>query len=68
MRHRKPSTLPFEQRGGVSRDETAQYLGIGGSAVDDLVKDGKLKSARIGKRLIIVAKSAVALLHAEAAA
>jgi hypothetical protein len=67
MKKRKPPTLPFEQRGGASKAEARDYLGIGASKLDDLIKQGKIKTAKIGKRVIVVTASARALLHGEAA-
>jgi hypothetical protein len=67
MKHRK-NKLPLEQRGGMSLDEAKDYLGIGYGRLGNLIRQGELKTAKIGKRVIVVVASARALLHGEAAA
>jgi excisionase family DNA binding protein len=68
MRIRKPSGLLFEQCGGASKQETATYLNLGVGTVDKLIKEGKLKARKVGKRVIVLTASARDFLHGEAAA
>jgi excisionase family DNA binding protein len=67
MRKRKSSDLPFEQRGGASVAETAEYLGVGRNKVYDYINAGKLKVAKLGSRTCVITASARDLLHGEAA-
>jgi hypothetical protein len=67
VKHRKPNRLPIEQRGGMNKGEAADYIGVGLNKIDDLIKQGKLKTVKIDKRLIVVVASARALVHGEVA-
>jgi excisionase family DNA binding protein len=67
MRKRTAPTVPFEQRGGASVEETAEYLGVGRNKVYEYINAGKLKVAKLGVRTCVITSSARDLLHGAAA-
>ena len=63
--HSKQHTETSHPRMAYSVEETAQALGIGRGLVFQLLREGQLKSIRLGKRRLIPASELAAFLDRE---
>jgi excisionase family DNA binding protein len=61
MNAKKPATVPAP-RLAVGVEEAAELLGLGRSSVFILMKDGTLKSLKVGKRRLIAMSELEAFL------
>ena len=60
--HNRPPLDPLEGKLCIRPTEVGPILGIGPSLVWELIKDGRLKSAKVGKARLIFTKSIRELL------
>jgi excisionase family DNA binding protein len=65
MNAKKPTAVQGE-RLSVGVEEAAEMLGVGRSSVFTLVKDGALKSFKVGKRRLIAVAELQAFLERQA--
>lgn len=49
----KQSPLPFSKPGAMSRDNSAQYLGISTRSLDELRKSGEVKAIEVAGKIVI---------------
>lgn len=61
MNTKKPATVPIP-RLSVGVEEAAELLGLGRSSVFNLMKDGQLRSIKVGKRRLIAMSELEAFL------
>ena len=60
---RRPSRLDPPKRITATVKETCSMTGLGATKINELIRDGKLKSVAIGRRRLVFVESIEALLN-----
>ena len=58
--------IPYRDRVAWTVDETCQLLGLGRTTIYQLLAEGKIEAIRVGRRRLILVRSALALIEPSA--
>ncbi len=66
MAIQKPA-VPLDQRAAMSINEGAAYIGLGRSTLYEALREGRLRSLKVGARRLLRREDLIAFMESEAA-